>query len=187
MRNDLPIGTTALKRHPDEKDRSFIRLRGAFLFRSRTDCFRPSKEICQADGRGLASEYADTGTQGGWVPDSSRVVFVVDDEAAIAQTLAIILKKAGFQAYAFDDPEKAIAARAEKVPDFLVTDFMMPGMDGIELAIDFKRAHPECKVLLISGQADVADLLAKAKDEEHDIEVMSKPVYPVDVIARLRS
>jgi FixJ family two-component response regulator len=97
------------------------------------------------------------------VPDANRVVFVVDDEAVIAQRLAIILNQAGSQASAFDHPEKAIAARAELVPALLITDVMMPGMTGIDLAIHFRKAQPECKVLLFSGQAATADLLEREK------------------------
>jgi FixJ family two-component response regulator len=73
------------------------------------------------------------------VPDTNRVVFVVDDEAVIAQTLTIILNQAGYQASAFDHPEKAIAARAELPPALLITDVMMPGMTGIDLAIHFPQ------------------------------------------------
>ena len=43
------------------------------------------------------------------MPDSNRVVFVVDDEVVIADTLAVILNQAGFQARAFDHPQKAKA------------------------------------------------------------------------------
>jgi CheY-like chemotaxis protein len=103
--------------------------------------------------------------QGDWVPDTNRIVFVVDDEAVIAQTLAIILNQAGFQASAFDHPEKAIAARAELAPALLITDVMMPGMTGIDLAIHFRKAQPECKVLLFSGQAATADLLERAREQ----------------------
>jgi DNA-binding NtrC family response regulator len=123
----------------------------------------------------------------GPVPDMKRVVFVVDDEAVIAQTLAVILNQAGFQATAFDHPEKAIAARAELVPDLLISDVVMPGMTGVELAIHFRQAQPDCKVLLFSGQAATADLLREAREQGYDFDLLSKPVHPADLLAKLRA
>jgi DNA-binding NtrC family response regulator len=120
------------------------------------------------------------------VPDTDRVVFVVDDEAVIAQTLAIILNKAGFQATAFDHPQKAIAACAELNPALLISDVMMPGMTGVELAIHFRKVQPECKILLFSGQASTADLLEKARAEGYDFDLLSKPVHPADLLAKIR-
>ena len=121
------------------------------------------------------------------MPDTNRVVFVVDDEAVIAQTLAIILNQAGFHATAFDHPEKAVAACAELSPDLLISDVMMPGMTGVELAIHFREAQPECKVLLFSGQAATADLLVKAREQGHTFDLISKPIHPADLLAKLRS
>ena len=118
--------------------------------------------------------------------DKNRVVFVVDDELVIAQTLAMILNQSGFQASAFDHPDKAIAACAELVPDLLISDVMMPGMTGIELAIHFRKAQPKCKILLFSGQAATADLLEKAREQGYDFDLLSKPVHPKDLLAKLR-
>ena len=120
------------------------------------------------------------------MPDTNRVVFVVDDEAVIAQTLAVILNQAGFQATAFDHPEKAIAASAEVTPALLISDVMMPGMTGVELAIRFRKSHPQCKILLFSGQAATADLLERARAEGYDFDLLSKPVHPADLLAKLR-
>ena len=89
------------------------------------------------------------------------MVFVVENEGIIAQTLAIMLNQAGFQASAFDHPEKAIAASTQLTPALLISDVMMPGMTGVELAIHFRRSHPDCKVPLFSGQAATADLLKR--------------------------
>lgn len=133
------------------------------------------------------SAYPRGSDQGERMPDMKPVVFVVDDEVVIAQTLAIILNQAGFEASAYDHPNKAIAARAELVPDLLISDVMMPGMTGIDLAIHFRKAQPDCKVLLFSGQAATADLLKKAREHGYDFDLLSKPVHPADLLAKLRN
>ena len=120
------------------------------------------------------------------MPDTNRVVFVVDDEAVIAETLAIILSQAGFQATAFDRPQKAIAARAALTPALLISDVVMPGMTGVELAIHFRKAQPKCKILLFSGQASTANLLEKARAEGYDFDLLLKPVHPADLLAKVR-
>jgi DNA-binding NtrC family response regulator len=120
------------------------------------------------------------------VLDKNRVVFVVDDEAVIAQTLAVILNQAGFQASAFDHPEKAIAASAELMPALLISDVVMPGMTGVELAIHFRKVQPQCKILLFSGQASTADLLEKARVEGYDFDLLSKTIHPADLLTKLR-
>jgi DNA-binding NtrC family response regulator len=123
--------------------------------------------------------------EGDVVPNAERVVFVVDDEPVIAQTLAIILRQAGFDAIAFDHPEKAIAASDQTPADLLISDVMMPGMTGVELAIHFRKSYPDCKVLLFSGHAATADLLAEAREEGYDFDLLAKPVHPADLLAKL--
>lgn len=118
---------------------------------------------------------------------SRGVVFVVDDEKLIAQTLAMILTQTGFAASAFEDPYQALdAAAGGSVPDLLISDVVMPGMSGIELALQFRKDYPGCKILLFSGQAATADMLADAKHHGHDFEVLAKPVHPSDLLAKLR-
>lgn len=115
-------------------------------------------------------------------------VYVVDDEKVIAETLATILNQAGFTARPFEDPQEALnAAASGSPPDLLISDVVMPGMSGIELAIKFRRAYSECRVLLFSGQAATANLLEVARSQGYDFEVLSKPVHPADLLAKLRS
>ena len=122
------------------------------------------------------------------MPSSRGVVFVVDDERLIAQTLGMILTQSGFAASAFEDPYKALEAAAiGPAPDLLISDVVMPGMSGIDLGVQFRRDYPSCKVLLFSGQAATADMLATAKQQGHEFEVLAKPVHPSDLLAKLRS
>jgi CheY-like chemotaxis protein len=59
----------------------------------------------------------------------------------------------------------------------------MPGMSGIDLAIAIRQAVPDCKVLLFSGQAATADLLADAREAGHNFTTLEKPIHPKDLLA----
>jgi DNA-binding NtrC family response regulator len=110
-------------------------------------------------------------------------VLVADDEQVIANTLAIILNRAGFEARAVYSGEDVLKALDSFQPDMLITDVIMT---GITAAIATRQRMPQCKVLLFSGQAATAGLLEKARHEGHEFEVLAKPVHPNDLLAKLR-
>ena len=109
-------------------------------------------------------------------------VFVVDDESIIATTLTTILCKSGFLAESFTNPLDALQTTTEGIPDLLISDVVMPQMSGVELAIRIKAVCPTCKVLLFSGQAATVDFLEQARNEGHDIQLLSKPIHPSDLL-----
>jgi CheY-like chemotaxis protein len=111
------------------------------------------------------------------------VVLVVDDESAIADTLAEILIRTGYTAMPAYDAEEALETALLVPPELLITDVMLPGMSGVELAIRIRRIFPDCRILLFSGQAATADLLAAANRTGHKFELLSKPVHPSDLLA----
>jgi len=113
-------------------------------------------------------------------------ILVADDEQIIANTLAIILNQAGFEARAVYSGEKAIESLDSFQPDMLISDVIMTGMTGIEAAIATRARRPNCKILLFSGQAATADLLEKAQLDGHEFEILAKPVHPTDLLAKLR-
>ena len=117
---------------------------------------------------------------------SKRKVLVADDEQVIANTLAIILNQAGFEACAVYSGEAAIEALDSFQPDMLISDVIMTGVTGIEAAIATRQKMPHCKILLFSGQAATADLLEKARLHGHEFEILAKPVHPTDLLAKLR-
>ncbi len=119
-------------------------------------------------------------------PDQSAyrpVVLVVDDESAIADTLTEILSRSGYAAMAAYDANDALESALLAPPELLITDVVLPGMSGIELAITVRRIFPDCKILLFSGQASTADLLASAKSQGHHFTLLSKPIHPKDLLA----
>ena len=89
-------------------------------------------------------------------------ILVVDDEPLIADTLVTILRANGYIASAVYNGEQAIKFAALLPPDIVITDLMMPGMNGIDLAVALKEQLPDCAVLLFSGHAQAARLVAKS-------------------------
>ncbi len=110
-------------------------------------------------------------------------VLVVDNESVIADTVAKILSLSGIPAIAAYDGNEALGTALLKPPDLLLTDVVLPGMNGIELAITIKRVYPECKILLFSGLATTADLLANARRAGHRFTLLNKPVPPQELLA----
>jgi len=110
-------------------------------------------------------------------------ILVVDDESAIADTLTEILCRSGYPAVAAYDGNGALELALLAPPELLITDVVLPGMNGIELAITIKRVYPDCKILLFSGQASTADLLTRAQCAGHSFTLLSKPVPPKDLLA----
>lgn len=111
------------------------------------------------------------------------VILVVDDESAVADTLTEILSRSGYTAMAAYDAPGALDIALLTPPELLITDVVLPGMSGIELAITIRRIFPDCKTLLFSGQASTTDLLASAKNEGHHFTLLNKPLHPTELLA----
>jgi len=63
---------------------------------------------------------------------------------------------------------------------------MMPQLSGVDLAISIRQEHPDCKVLLFSGQAETDDLLLNARKKGYDFHLLAKPLHPGDLLRRIR-
>lgn len=85
-------------------------------------------------------------------------VLLVDDELSSTEVLGLILAGEGYQVTIAADGRQALARLEEAAPDLLVTDFMMPGMNGAELvrAVRERPGYENLPVLLISGAPEAA-------------------------------
>ena len=119
--------------------------------------------------------------------DREILAYVVDDEPVIAWTVAAILQKNGFSAEHFTNPLEALNKAKQQAPDLLISDVMMPGLSGIELASQIKAFSPDCKILLLSGHAAMIDFpLAEAGLGENPV-IYAKPINPADLIAAVEA
>jgi CheY-like chemotaxis protein len=118
-------------------------------------------------------------------PVARPTILVVDDEAVIADTLGMILETNGYRVNIAYDGISALKLSRTVPPDLLLTDVSMPGMSGIDLAIEMRQSLPACKALLFSGQASTSDLLGAARLAGHEFTVLAKPLHPTELLRRL--
>jgi CheY-like chemotaxis protein len=119
-------------------------------------------------------------------PNVRMRIIVADDELLIATTLVEILEIGGFDAEAVSDGVAAIERARTIPPDILLSDVQMPNMNGIEAAKKIRGFLPNCRIVLLSGHVETGDLLEQARAEGHEFEILTKPVYPEDLLSALR-
>jgi CheY-like chemotaxis protein len=113
------------------------------------------------------------------------LILIVDDERVIADTLSTILFQSGFLTMTAYNAEHALELARTTPPDLLISDVVMPGRTGIDLAIAITEDFPRCKVLLFSGQAATVDLLETARKAGHNFTTLTKPIHPTDMLRRI--
>ena len=102
---------------------------------------------------GSIRSYASRLTKAGHTPADYRVL-VVDDEATVRRYVVHVLKAAGYQTSAASNATEALEAFANGTFEALVTDVMMPGMTGDELARQLRQSDRGLKVLYLTGYSD---------------------------------
>ena len=116
---------------------------------------------------------------------TSRIL-VVDDERVIADTLSLILRGVGYEAFTAYDGRLGLEAARRLEPDLVLSDVVMPALDGVSMAMEIHDALPKVKLMLISGQAGTADLLHDAEARGIHFELLQKPMHPDELIRRVK-
>jgi CheY-like chemotaxis protein len=117
-------------------------------------------------------------------PDRVRVL-VVDDEGAIADLLAKILRDHGFDALPEYSAKGAVVAAERFGPDVLITDIVMPGINGIDLAEWFSKAQPACRIILTSANLHHFDSSYLSFEHAQEIAYVPKPVLIPELVELL--
>ena len=106
-------------------------------------------------------------------------ILLAEDEEAMRTYLARALENAGYQVVAVDRGTTAVPLLEREQFDLLLSDIVMPEMDGIELAQRCAEISPETKVMFITGFAAVT---LKASQEAPQAKVLSKPFHLRDLV-----
>lgn len=113
-------------------------------------------------------------------------ILVVDDEALIANTIVQILNRNGFIAEAVYSGQEAIEAARRITPEIVLSDVLMPHLDGVEAAIEIQKFLPETRIVLFSGQAATVEILDRARARGYNFELLAKPLHPTQLIKHLQ-
>jgi DNA-binding response OmpR family regulator len=116
---------------------------------------------------------------------SNAHILLVDDETAINDNLAPFLARSGFQVSTAANGEEALAQVEAVSPDLIVSDVLMPKMDGRELLRSLRRADNWIPVILLT-QVGEAFERAMALEEGAD-DYINKPFEPHELVARIRA
>ncbi len=119
-------------------------------------------------------------------------ILLAEDDSSMCKFLAMALKRAGHTVTAKNNGLEALATLSDsstkdKNPPYelLLTDIVMPGMDGIELAQSATKIYPELKVMFITGFAAVA--MGQQNSSKHETKILSKPFHLNELISQINT
>lgn len=112
--------------------------------------------------------------------ESGGSVLIVDDEEDICRILSRLIKKEGFIALVARDGHTALKMISLDMPDVLLVDFKMPGMDGMEVLKRAKIMDPDLPVIMITAYADIPGAVKAMKAGAHDY--LAKPFEHHEVV-----
>jgi len=83
-------------------------------------------------------------------------ILLVDDDEAVRRVMGEVLAQAGYAVEVAGDGATALALFRQKPVDLVITDIIMPGMEGLETIVEFLKQRPKLKIIAISGGGRIA-------------------------------
>ena len=114
-------------------------------------------------------------------------ILVVEDEAALVTLLRYNFERAGFEVSAAADGDEALLALAERPPDLVVLDWMLPGLSGLEVCRRMRQAEATrtVPVIMLTARGEEADKIRGLEGGADDY--VTKPFSPSELVARVRA
>jgi two-component system cell cycle response regulator CpdR len=109
-------------------------------------------------------------------------ILLAEDDDSLRGFLARALERAGHEVRVCENGDEACEALPEAEWDLLLTDIVMPGADGIEVARQAALRQPELRIMFITGFAAVALSAAKSAPQA---KVLSKPIHLREIVAEV--
>ena len=116
-------------------------------------------------------------------PSRGRVL-VVDDDAALAEMLGIVLRREGYEPAFVSDGNRALGVFQQTRPDLVLLDLMLPGRNGLQICQDI-RTQSTVPIVMLTAKGDTIDVVLGLESGADDYIV--KPFKPKELIARIRA
>jgi two-component system response regulator MtrA len=111
-------------------------------------------------------------------------ILVVDDDAALAEMLTLVLQNEGLHSRIVARGDEALGAFREYKPDLVLLDLMLPGTDGIEVCRQI-RAESGVPIVMLTAKSDTVDVVVGLESGADDY--VAKPFKPKELVARIRA
>jgi DNA-binding response OmpR family regulator len=116
------------------------------------------------------------------MPEKS--ILVVEDEPSIAEVVSLYLRRAGYQVQTLGDGQAALELLEKRIPDLVVMDLMLPGLDGYSLT-RWLRDRSEVPIIMLTSRREELDRINGLEMGADDYVV--KPFSPQELVSRVRA
>src|SRR5574344_421139 len=96
----------------------------------------------------------------------SAKVWIVDDDSSIRFVLERALTQEGFDCKTFEDGESVLKAINKEIPEVIISDIRMPGIDGLEMLQETHKIKPEIPVIITTAHSDLSSAVNSDKDRK---------------------
>jgi DNA-binding response OmpR family regulator len=115
---------------------------------------------------------------------NEKQILIVEDEPSLAEVTGLYLKRAGFQVQIARDGKQAMSILEKQIPDFVIMDLMLPGVDGISLT-RWLRDRSDVPIIMVTARREEVDRIAGLEMGADDYVV--KPFSPQELVSRVRA
>ena len=160
-----------------ERSRGAIKVSSQLCKGSRFTLYFPryqtSKSTINSEAKRQLTDYS-----------GSETILVVDDEPVLVKLASQILSRYGYQVIAADSAKQALALLETNPVDLIVSDIIMPEMDGYQLSAIVRKKYPDIKIQLASGFSDERNV--NMVDEKLQKDILYKPYKAEDLLKKIR-
>jgi FixJ family two-component response regulator len=117
--------------------------------------------------------------------ENSSIVFVVDDDISVRESLELLIQSEGLSVETFNSAQEFLDRPREFVPSCLVLDLSLPGLNGLELQKRVAVERPDVPIIFITGHGDIPTTVRAMKAGA--VEFLTKPIRSEALLSAIRS